>query len=81
MPDLDNVNYIVRILIILLVPLLILFGTFILADGASFSSSTDILNVNLGELKDFVLAFGVGFAFLCFFALLYAFAIRRSIHG
>ena len=81
MPDLDNVNYIIRILIIILVPFLIILGTLILAENASFSSSIDILNINLGNLKEFVLAFGVGFAFLSFFALLYAFAVRRSIHG
>ncbi|MHA2103214.1 MAG: hypothetical protein ACW981_07275 [Candidatus Hodarchaeales archaeon] len=81
MPDYDNTSLIIRITIVILAPLFIIIGTIALAESASFSSKTDILNVDIGDPSQFIMMFGFGFAFLVFFALLYGFIIRRNIHG
>jgi hypothetical protein len=81
MPAYDNASLIIRITIIILAPLFIMLGTIALAESASFSSTTDILNIEIGDPSQFIMMFGFGFAFLVFFGLLYGFMVRRNIHG
>ena len=81
MPNYDNAQILIRFLITITVPLVIIFVSIVLANSVALDSSTDILNIDLTGFNNFILLFGLGFAVLSFFALLYGFIIRRNIHG
>ena len=61
--------------------MIIIITSILLSSTVTLGSSTEILNIDLSGFNNFILMFGLGFGILSFFALLYAFILRRNIHG
>ena len=75
---------VIRIAILFLAPTTIALVAYYIANSDAVKSANmqnigmTFITVNLGA---FFLFFGIGFALLIFIALLYAFTVKKDIHG